>query len=315
MIQQYDSLTQEVEKWKNEADSKAREFHHSSEENKVLNEDIKKYEMYCEKLKEEYNLLENEVEKWKGLAVDKKKLEEMTNTISRYEAEMQKLKSEFSKKKSETEKVKATNVKLEERCGDFEEILKQNDAKIFELEEKGRILTYEMERKDKTIAKKDENLSEAEGLLKELNASKKELKKRLESVSSELNEKKLETKSVKELFENYQKDYNDEITQNKVNEIETKMKNQAEGMKKFAEEIIKIDQKSKLAESEKKKLEQELMTMESTIKAAENKFDKLTESLNKEKYNSDELGKTIENLRNNVQKLETEKIVRKNPWR
>jgi len=310
MIEQYDSLTQEAKKWKDEADCKARESQQSNEENRVLNEDIKKYEMYCETLKEEYNLLQTEVEKWKGLAVDKERAEEMANLVSKYDAEMQKLKSEFSKKKSEVEKVKTTNGKLEERCGDFEEILKQNDAKIFELEEKIRILTYEIERKDKSIAKKDENLSEAEGLLKELNISKKELKKRLESVSSELNEKKLETKSVKELFENYKKDYNDEITQNKVNEIETKMKNQAEGMKKFAEEIIKIDQKSKLAESEKKKLEQELKTREGTIKAAENKVDNLTESLNKEKYNSDELGKTIENLRNNVQKLETEKMLK-----
>ena len=125
-----------------------------------------------------------------------------------------------------------------------------------------------------------------------------------------MNEKKFETKSVKELFENYKKDYNDEITQNKVNEIETKMKNQAEGMKKFAEEIIKIDQKSKLAESGKKKLEQELKARDSTMKAAEKKIDNLSESLDKERYNSDELGKTIENLRNNVQKLETEKMLK-----
>jgi len=132
----------------------------------------------------------------------------------------------------------------------------------------------------------------------------------LETLSSELKEKKLETKSVKNLFEQYKKDHNDEITQNKVNEIETKMKNQAEAIKKFAEEIIKIDQKSKIVESEKNQLELELKERETRMKTAERKIHNLTGSLDKEKYNSDELGKTIEHLRKGVHKLETEKMLK-----
>jgi len=310
MIEQYDNLTQEVKKWKEEADTKARESEQSNQEIKVLIEDIKKYENYCDKLKEEYELLQIEVEKWKGLAVEKKKSEDVTSLVNKYEIEMQKIKSEFAKKKVELEKLKGTNTKLEERCGDLDEILKQNDAKMFELEEKVRIFAYEMERKDKSIASKDENLSIAERLLTELNDSKKEMKKQLESVSSELSESKMEMQAVKGSFEKYKREYNDEITQNKVNEIETKMKNQAEGIKKFAEEILKIEQKSKMVENEKKKLEEELKIRLGAQKASEKQIQNLTETVEKEKNMSAELGKTIENLRNNVQKLETEKMLK-----
>jgi len=310
MINQYENLTQEVEKWKTEASCKAKEFDQANEEIKTLNEDIQKYEKYCDKMKEEYELLQIEVTKWKGLAVEKEKAENLTNLVTKHEAEIQKVRSEYLKKKNEIVKMKATNSRLEERCEDLEEVSKQTDAKNFELEEKVRILAYEMERKDKSIAKKDENMSEAEGLLRELNDKKKELKKHLETVSSELNEKKLETKSVKNLFEQYKKDHNDEITQNKVNEIETKMKNQAEAIKKFAEEIIKIDQKSKIVESEKNQLELELNERETRMKTAERKIHNLTGSLDKEKFNNDELGKTIEHLRKSVHKLETEKMLK-----
>eukprot|EP00092_Neocalanus_flemingeri_P001125 GFUD01001199.1.p1 GENE.GFUD01001199.1~~GFUD01001199.1.p1 ORF type:complete len:1705 (-),score=626.81 GFUD01001199.1:124-5238(-) len=310
MIDQYDNLTKEARRWKLEADTKGRESEQSNEEIKVLAEDIKKYEEYCDKMKEEYELLQKEVDKWKGLAVEKKRSEDVTNLMSKYETEMQKIKSEFAKKKIELDNLKGTNSKLEERCVDLEEILKINDAKIFEVEEKVRILTYEVERKDKSIASKDENLSIAECLLKELHDSKKEMEKHLENASSELKEHRTEMQSVKASFEKYKKEYNDEITQNKVNEIEIKMKHQAEGIKKFAEEILKIEQKSRMTEKEKQKMEVELKSKVDTIKASENQIHILKETVDKEKYQSEELGKTIENLRNNVQKLETEKMLK-----
>merc|ERR1719233_1363360 len=65
MIDQFNGLTEEVEKWKSEAESKARQFSNAKAEVNVLNEDVKKYESYCDKMKEEYELLQIEVAKWK----------------------------------------------------------------------------------------------------------------------------------------------------------------------------------------------------------------------------------------------------------
>jgi len=310
MIEQYENLTQEVDKWKNEADFKEQEINHANDEIRVLTEDIKKYESYCDKMKEEYELLQNEVEKWKNLAIEKKRSEDVTNLMHKYEAETLKFKSEFAKKKSEIEKLRGTNSMLDERCGDLEEIVKQNDGKMFELEEKARILTYEMERREKAIASKDENLSIAETLLTELNDSKKEIKKHVEKLSLELKENQVKMQSIKDSFHKYKKEYNDEITQNKVNEIETKMKSQAEGMRKFAEEILNIEQKLRMSENEKKKLEMELSNRLGTNKTFEKQIKNLTETVDNEKYKNGELGKTIENLRNIVQKLEPEKLLK-----
>merc|ERR1712025_365410 len=126
-----------------------------------------------------------------------------------------------------------------------DELLKQSNSKTLDLEEKVRFLSQDMERRDKILLKKSENLDEAEGLLKELNERKRELKKRLEEVLQELSVKKLEAQTMKDLHENYKREHNDEITQNKVNKIETKMQSQVDAMKKFAEEMVRIEREKK----------------------------------------------------------------------
>jgi len=201
------------------------------------------------------------------------------------------------------EKLRSINSKLEEKCKHLENLSSKNDSKMLELEEKVRIQSYEMERKDMAITKKSENLDEAETLLKELNERKKELKKNLESVVGELGEKKNELQQLKNVHEKYMREHNDEITQNTVNEVETKMKNQADAMRKFAEEIVTV-------KGEKKVLEAKLKEDEIIMKTAEKKIKKMTECLEQEKYNGNELGKTIDHLRKSVQKLETEKLLK-----
>merc|ERR1719369_543159 len=303
MIDQFNGLTEEVKKWKSEAESKAQEFNNAKEEVNVLDEDVKKYESYCDKMKEEYELFQIEVAKWKGLAVEKKKSEDLSNLVTKYEAEMYKIRTKAERRKSEMDKFRSVNSKLEGKCKNLEDLSKENDSKMFELEEKVRILTYEMERKDMAITKKSENLDEAETLLKELNERKKDLKKNLGSVVEELGEKKNELQQLKNLHEEYKKNHNDEITQNKVNEIENRMKDQADAMKKIAEELVKV-------EGEKKVLEAKLKENQSIMKTAEKKIKNMTDCLEQEKYNGNELGKTIDHLRKSVHKLETEKMLK-----
>jgi len=303
MIDQFNGLTEEVKKWKSEAESKEKEFSNAKEEVNILNEDVKKYESYCDKIKEEYELLQIEVAKWKGLAIEKKKSEDLTNLVTKYEAEMDKIRTKSERRKSEVEKLRSVNSRQEEKCKNLEDLSKENDSKLLELEEKVRNLTYEMERKDMAITKKSENLDEAETLLKELNERKKDLKKNLGCVRDELGEKKNELQQLKNLYEEYKRNHNDEITQNKVNEIEIKMKNQADAMKKFAEEIIKV-------EGEKKVLEAKQKENQSIMKTAEKKIKNMTDCLEQEKYNGNELGKTIDHLRKSVHKLETEKMLK-----
>merc|ERR1711909_43319 len=103
----------------------------------------KKYGSYCDKMKEEYELLQLEVAKWKGLAVEKKKSEDLTNLVTKYEAEMIKIRTKAERRKSEMDKFRSVNSKLEDKCKNLEDLLKENDSKMFELEEKVRILTYE----------------------------------------------------------------------------------------------------------------------------------------------------------------------------
>ena len=43
---------------------------------------------------------------------------------------------------------------------------------------------------------------------------------------------------VSSTFSEYKKTYNEEIIQNRVNEVETKMRPHAEGVKKLAEELL-----------------------------------------------------------------------------
>merc|ERR1712142_851033 len=303
MIDQYNGLTEEVEKWKAEALTKSNECSRANEEIKTLNEDVGRYESYCDKMKEEYELLQVEVSKWKGIAIEREKAEDLAILVAKYEEELKKTKKHTEKGKAETEKLKSINSKLDEKCRSLDELLKQSNSKTLDLEEKVRFLSQDTERRDKILLKKSENLDEAEGLLKELNERKRELKTRLEEVLQELSVKKLEAQKIKDLHENYKREHNDEITQNKVNELETKMQGQADAMKKFAEEMVRI-------ESEKKELELELREYQSLMITTENKMKNMTESLEKEKYNGNELGKTIEHLRKSVHKLETEKMLK-----
>ena len=164
---------------------------------------------------------------------------------------------------------------LQERCTELENLVKSSDVTIFSHEENLRIMKYEIERKEASIKTKDENLATAETLLKELTESKKEakkvalrLKKDLEQINSTFgeykrtyNEENLQeiienrTKKLREDFEEYKRCFNEEIMENKVNEVETKMRGQAEGMKKLAEELLKIETNARKVEAEKAQLE------------------------------------------------------------
>ena len=153
--------------------------------------------------------------------------------------------------------------------------MKSSDVTIFSHEENLRIMKYEIERKEASIKTKDENLATAETLLKELTESKKEakkvalrLKKDLDQINSTFGEYKRayneenfqeiienRTKKLREDFEEYKRCFNEEIMENKVNEVETKMRGQAEGMKKLAEELLKIETNARKVEAEKAQLE------------------------------------------------------------
>ena len=82
---------------------------------------------------------------------------------------------------------------------------------------------------------------------------------------SELNQLKTE-------FESYRQQFSDEIIQNKVNEVETKMKLQANGMKKLAEELLRV-------EADRKLLENRLETRADLLETAEKEIGILKESV------------------------------------
>jgi len=219
--------------------------------------------------------------------------------------------------------VKDTERSLKERCTQLECEAKENEATIFSHEENLRILKYEMERKDASMKIKEENLATAETLLKELNESKKEtkkvalrLKKDLEQVNSifteykkAYNEENLQeiienrTKKLKEDFEQYKRRFNEEITENRVNEVETRMRGQAEGMKKLAEELLKIESNARRVEAEKAQLEAD-------CRAYEKEVGIVSATLKEESYKASQLGKTVENLKANQKRLETEMVMK-----
>merc|ERR1712223_1460492 len=107
------------------------------------------------------------------------------------------------------------------------------------------------------------------------------------------------TKKLIEDFEEYKRCFNEEIMENKVNEVETKMRGQAEGMKKLAEELLKIETNARKVEAEKAQLEADCRNYE---KEVGNVFSTLKE----ESYKASQLGKTVENLRANQKRLEKE---------
>ena len=275
---------------------KGAELESAKEEVSQLVKDNKSFEVLYDQLKDEYQLLVDEVEKWQKLAEDRRKSEDLTNLMAKMEIreeemsnnlnsllkkldlkekELARMKSEYSKKEMEMKDTEGKFEDLQERCTQLESEVKENGATIFSHEENLRILKYEMERQDASIKVKDENLATAETLLKELNESKKEvkkvavkLKKDLEQVNSifteyknAYNEENLQeiienrTKKLKEDFEHYKRCFNEEITENRVNEVETRMRGQAEGMKKLAEELLKIEANARRVESEKAQLE------------------------------------------------------------
>ena len=75
---------------------------------------------------------------------------------------------------------------LEEKSQRLNDSLKQNDAQMCEQEETIYKLRFDVERKDTSIASRDDNLAIAETLLKELNESKNETKKQLSEAKTKL---------------------------------------------------------------------------------------------------------------------------------
>merc|ERR1711962_918078 len=125
--------------------------------------------------------------------------------------ELEIVKSKYQKKKAEVSKLKGTNVLLEERCSELAEVVKLSDMKL---------------------SSKENNLATAELLLKELNDSNKVLKEETADLIAHNTELDLELEQFKASFDKYRQEFSDEIIQNKVNEVENKMKVQSEGMKK-----------------------------------------------------------------------------------
>ena len=104
--------------------------------------------------------------------------------------------------------------------------------------------------------------------------------------------------------EEEEKTYNEEIIQNRVNEVETKMRAQAEGVKKFAEELLKIEQKCRKTEARKKELEGDCQKYEQKILA-------VSGALREESLKAGELHRTVEPLQGKVARLEQEGLMRK----
>merc|ERR1719220_3322633 len=337
-------LEQSLDDCKERLTFKEAELKSVQEEMSQLVRDNKSFEMLYDQLKDEYQLLVNEVEKWQKLAEDRSKSEDLTNLMAKMEIreeemsnilsslmqkleskekELARMKSEYSKKEMEMKDTEGKFEDLQERCTQLESEVKENGATIFSHEENLRILKYEMERQDASIKVKDENLATAEKLLKELNESKKEvkkvavkLKKDLEQVNSifteyknAYNEENLQeiienrTKKLKEDFEHYKRCFNEEIIENRVNEVETRMRGQAEGMKKLAEELLKIESNARRVEAEKAQLEDD-------CRAYEKEVGIVSATLKEESYKASQLGKTVDNLRANQKRLETEVMMK-----
>merc|ERR1719150_1570319 len=208
-----------------------------------------------------------------------KLIEKHNNLLEVDQHELEDLKSKYQKKKTDVTKLKGTNILLEERCAELEEVVKLNDMKL---------------------ASKEEKLSIAETLLKELNENNKLQMEGMIQLKDKNNEISSELKQLESSFDSYRQQFSDEIIQNEVNEVETKMKLQANGMKKLAEELLRV-------EADRKLLENRLETREDLQRTAEKEIGGLRETLSEEKSRSVELGKTLENMHKNIAKLEEEK--------
>merc|ERR1719266_2780015 len=102
---------------------------------------------------------------------------------------------------------------------------------------------------------------------------------------------------------NAKRRFNEEITENRVNEVETRMRGQAEGMKKLAEELLKIESNARRVEAEKAQLEAD-------CRAYEKEVGIVSATLKEESYKASRLGKTVENLKANQKRLETEMVMK-----
>ena len=294
-------LNKGIEWWKVECRRATEEFEIVSDSNSCGKElpqshEVAKYKEIIEVKTTELKSFESKI---KDLEKENEKL--LNVIVETDEKELETLKGKYQKKKSELSKLKGTNLLLEERCLELEEVIKCHDAKITDVEMKVEKLQEVKRRQSLVISTKEENLSQAEVLLKELNASNKTLKTELEQCQAMYKQSCEELRVVKENFDKYQQEFSDEIIQNKVNEVETKMKTQAEGVKKMAEELVRMDET-------KKTLESKLLTRSDLLKTAEKEIRILKDSLESEKFKAEDLGKTIENMRNNIEKLETEKL-------
>ena len=328
--QEYELLQQEMEGWKELAEDKKQDQDRSRAEDlsnmmsnlEVRDKEIKRFKKETNELETKMKNKETDMAKVKADLESKLAFKESEMTKVKVElvkrrtevkelqekedikdSEFAKVKSEYMKKKAEVKELKELNRSLEERCEHLEGILNQQETKMFDHEENIRILKYEMERKDKSIASKDENLSTAETLLKELNDAKNETKKQFSEAKNQLLQAKGDLDLVTSTFAEYKKSYNEEIVQNRVNEVETKMKAQAEGMRKFAEELLKIEKKCRRVEQEKQEVDQE-------CRRQEQEMGRVTKSLQEEVYRTSELGKTVEGLRKSVLHLEEERMMK-----
>ena len=285
-----------------------------------LNKGIEWWKTECKRVKEEFEIIgdgsNHKYEFNEKLQVSDKKISDLEGQIKKLEREnenliqtlvdteekdYESLRADYQRKKSEMGKLKGTNLLLEERCLELEEVIRSNDVKIEELEQGLEKMQEVKRRQSLVISNKEENLSQAEILLKELNENNKTLKSDLELSKKKVKESVGELKHVQEMFSKYRQEFSDEIIQNKVNEVETKMRSQAEGVKKMAEELVKVDEA-------KKTLESKLVTRADLLKTAKKEIHNLKETLENEKYKAEEVGKTIEIMRNNIERLENEKL-------
>ena len=283
-------IIRKLENEKNDIETRLRS---SNETIEKLNKALDWWKSECKRFQQEFEFvgsgagdkleLEQMKENLRNAEIKYQKLIEKHNNLLEIDQhELEDLKSKYQKKKTDVTKLKGTNILLEERCAELEEVVKLNDMKL---------------------ASKEEKLSIAETLLKELNENNKSQMEEMIQLKDKNNEISSELKQLESSFDSYRQQFSDEIIQNKVNEVETKMKLQANGMKKLAEELLRV-------EADRKLLENRLETREDLQRTAEKEIGVLRETLSEEKSRSVELGKTLENMHKNIAKLEEEKIIK-----
>merc|ERR1719427_1678304 len=168
-----------------------------------LTNGLGRYEAKCKQMMEQHRSLTVELTAWKEEAELKRTLSlQYEENITALNRDIQMWERNFEQLKREHDVLASTKLNLEEH-------LRSKESRRKSLE--------------KSSAVKDKNLKIAESLIKELNSVKQEMKKELEIVHQKLNERTVELSTVTDLFENYRKEYNDEIIQNKTNEVEASL--------------------------------------------------------------------------------------------